>query len=202
MSVPYNKILDGPFHLLFLTGKLDFIRIPVKQMADIFHELRLEEFHGHLRCLIWKIQQKYFIKLTKADDYLNSNQNLAMLHYTVNQRLHWACRQYGHSGGTRGWLGVERCQLCLQDTSRSAKWHRRAAVGHWVSLCVWSVVGWLIVYQDGDYLYPGQYSQTICRSQIGWYRLWGRNILMARSSTFLESRPWWWGHDYRKFIHL
>ena len=31
--------------------------------------------------------------------------------------------------------------------------------------CVWSVAGWLIVYQDGDYLYPGQYSQTICRSQ-------------------------------------
>ena len=60
----------------------------------------------------------------------------AMLHYTVSQRPHWACRQYGHSGGTRGWLGVERCQLCQQDTSRSAKWHRRAAVGHWISLCV------------------------------------------------------------------
>ena len=59
-----------------------------------------------------------------------------MLHYTVNQRPHWACRQYGHSGGTRGWLGVQRCQLCLQDTSRSAKRHWRAAVGHWVSLCV------------------------------------------------------------------
>ena len=43
-----------------------------------------------------------------------------MLHYTVNQRPHWACPQYGHSGGTWGWLGVERCQLCLQDTSRSA----------------------------------------------------------------------------------
>ena len=114
-----------------------------------------------------------------------------MLHYTVNQRLHWAGRQYGHSGGTQGWLGVKRCQLCLQDTSRSTKWHRRAAVGHWVSLCVWSVVGWLIVYQDGNYLYPGQYSQTICRLQIRWYRLWGRNILMARPSTFLESRSWW-----------
>ena len=60
----------------------------------------------------------------------------AMLHYTVNQRPHWACRQYGHSGGTRGWLGVERCQLCLQDTSRNAKRHRRVAGGHMVSLCV------------------------------------------------------------------
>ena len=68
--------------------------------------------------------------------------------------------------GNPGWLGVERCQLCLQDTSHRAKWHRWAAVGHWVSLCVWSVVGWLIVYQDGDYLYTGQYSQTICRSLI------------------------------------
>ena len=57
----------------------------------------------------------------------------AMFHYTVNQRPHWACWQYGHSGGTRGWLGVERCQLCMQDTSRSTKWHRRAAVGHWIS---------------------------------------------------------------------
>ena len=28
--------------------------------------------------------------------------------------------------------------------------------------CVWSIVVWLLVYQDGDYLYPGQYSQTIC----------------------------------------
>ena len=29
-----------------------------------------------------------------------------MLHYTVNQLPHWACRQYGHSGVTWGWLGV------------------------------------------------------------------------------------------------
>ena len=38
----------------------------------------------------------------------------AILHYTVNQHLHWACRQYGYTGGTRGWLGVERWQLCLR----------------------------------------------------------------------------------------
>ena len=30
----------------------------------------------------------------------------------------------------------------------------------------------------------------ILSEQIGWYRLWGRNILMARRSTFLESRFW------------
>ena len=35
---------------------------------------------------------------------------------------------------------------------------------------------------------------VICQSQIGWYCLWGRNILMARPSTFLESRSWW-GYD-------
>ena len=23
-----------------------------------------------------------------------------------NDKLHWACWQYGHSGGTQGWLGV------------------------------------------------------------------------------------------------
>jgi hypothetical protein len=39
-----------------------------------------------------------------------------MLDYTVYQRPHLACRQYGYSGGTRVRLGVERCQLCLQDT--------------------------------------------------------------------------------------
>jgi hypothetical protein len=33
-------------------------------------------------------------------------------------------------------LGVKRWQLCLRDTSRSANCHRRAAVGHWISLCV------------------------------------------------------------------
>ena len=60
----------------------------------------------------------------------------AMLHFNERQRPHWACRQYGHTGGTRGWLGVERWQLCLQDTSRSANCHRRAAVGHWISLYV------------------------------------------------------------------
>ena len=38
--------------------------------------------------------------------------------------------------GEPGGLGVERWQLCLQDTSRSANCHRRAAVGHWISLCV------------------------------------------------------------------
>ena len=100
------------------------------------------------------------------------------------------CRQYCLIGGTWGWLGVERCQLCLQDTYRGAKWHQWATVVHWVSFCVLSVVGWLIVYQDGNYLYPGQYSQTICQSQIGWYHLWGGNILMTRPSTFLESRSW------------
>ena len=59
-----------------------------------------------------------------------------MLHYTVNQCPHWARQQYCHFRETRGWLGVERCQLCLQDTPCSAKRHRGAAVGHWVSLCV------------------------------------------------------------------
>ena len=60
----------------------------------------------------------------------------AILHYTVNQHQHWAHWQYDHSGGTCEWLGVKRCQLSLQDTSCNAKQYRRAAVGHWVSLCV------------------------------------------------------------------
>ncbi len=118
-----------------------------------------------------------------------------MLHYTVNQRPHWACRQYGHSGGTRGWLGVERWQLCLRDTSRSAKCHRRAAVGHWVSLCVCSVVGWLIVYQLGILsLSCSQYSQTIC------WRGWDDNACLGVRNTSsigawpnsLDRRPLWY----------
>ena len=101
-----------------------------------------------------------------------------MLHYTVKQHPHWACRQYGHTGGTWGWLGVERWQLCLQDTSRSAKCHRRAAVGHWVSLCVCSVVGWLIVYQLGILsLSCSQYSQTIC------WRGWDDNACLGVRNT-------------------
>ena len=43
----------------------------------------------------------------------------------------------------RGNPGMARC---LQDTSGSAKWYQRTAVGHLVSLFVLSVVGWLIVY--------------------------------------------------------
>ena len=42
--------------------------------------------------------------------------------------------------------------------------------------------------------------RPICRLQIGWYHLWVGNILMARPSTFLESRSWR-GHDYGKFIY-
>ena len=58
-----------------------------------------------------------------------------------------------------------------------------------------------MVCQNGNYLYPGQYSQTNCRSQIGWYGLWGENNLMAIPSTFMESMSWW-SHDWGKFIFL
>ena len=70
-------------------------------------------------------------RLTIEDDLRS-----VMLHFNERQHPHWACRQYGQTGGTRRWLGVERWQLCLRDTSRSVKCHRRAAVGHWISLCV------------------------------------------------------------------
>ena len=98
------------------------------------------------------------------------------------QCLYWACRQYGHFGVTCGWLGVKRCHFCLQDASHSAKRHRQAAVGHWVSLCVTCVVGWLIVYQDGNDLYHGQYSQT-----IGTVKSWG-----VDQST-IQCRTIFWG---------
>ena len=115
----------------------------------------------------------------------------AILHYTVNQRRHWACQLYGHTGGTREWLGVERWQLCLQDTSLSAKCHRRAAVGHWVSLFVCSVVGWLIVYQLGILsLSCSQYSLTIC-----WPRWDDNAYLWVRNTNSI--RDWPNSHDRR-----
>ena len=93
-----------------------------------------------------------------------------------------ACWQYGHSGGTGGWLGVEKCQFCLQGTSCSAKWHRWASVSHWVSLrvkccrMVDSVPRWQLL-------------QTDHLAIADWMRppLDG-SIFMARPSTFLESR--------------
>ena len=48
-------------------------------------------------------------------------------------------------------LGMARCRemsILPAGYIRSAKWHWWAAVGHWVSLCLWSVVGWLIVYSS------------------------------------------------------
>ena len=65
----------------------------------------------------------------------------AMLHSNERQRPHWACLQYGHTGETRRWLGVERyipkrkVPICEQ--------HQWVTEFH----CVWSVVGWLIVNQ-------------------------------------------------------
>ena len=51
-------------------------------------------------------------------------------------------------------------------SSRRAKYHWQAVVGHWVSLRLWSVVGWLIVYQLGILsLSCSQHSQTICLSR-------------------------------------
>ena len=85
-----------------------------------------------------------------------------MLHYTVNQRPHWACRQYGHSVGTRGCLGVKRCQLCLQDASHSAL-SSSGSLGFivYVKSCkmVDSVPKWQLFLSS-------QYIHTICRSQI------------------------------------
>ena len=105
----------------------------------------------------------------------------AMLHYKVNHRPHWASQQYGHSGGTWGWLGVERCQLCLQDTSWSAKWHLRAAVGHWVSFWVrcCRMVG------TGQCTKMATISNQLAiivrpsfDHRLWWYRLQGGNIKM------------------------
>ena len=101
----------------------------------------------------------------------------ALLHFNKRQRPHWACRQYGHTGWTWGWLGVERWQVCLGDTSRSTKYHCRAAVGHWISLCV-KCEGWLIAYQLSKLsLSCSQYSQTVC------WRGWDDNACLGVRNT-------------------
>ena len=48
------------------------------------------------------------------------------------QRPHWACRQYGHSGGTRGWLGVESKVINPSEATHSAtQFFKRAyKIGH------------------------------------------------------------------------
>ena len=100
----------------------------------------------------------------------------AILHYTVNQRPHWA-----------------RCWE--MDTSQSANCHQPAAVGHWVSLCVCIVVEWLIVYQLSILsLSCSQYSQTIC------WRGWDDNACLGIGNTssigawpnFLDRRLLWY----------
>jgi hypothetical protein len=93
----------------------------------------------------------------------------AILHYSEPASEHSFLTVWS-LWGNLGWLGVQRWQLCLRDTSRGANCHRRAAVGHWVPLCVCSAVGWLIVYQLGILsLSCSQYSQTIC------WRRWDDN---------------------------
>ena len=51
-------------------------------------------------------------RMTCEDDMRSG----VLLHYKVNQCLHWACRLHGCSWGSWGWLDVERCELCLQGT--------------------------------------------------------------------------------------
>ena len=118
----------------------------------------------------------------------------ATLHYKVNQLPHWACKHYSHSRETLGCLGDKSCQLCLQNTFRSAKWYRQGAVGCWVHyVCEVLWDGWLCTKMATISILANTVRPSVDRR----YRLWGGNILMARPSTFLESR-FCWGHDCGK----
>ena len=70
-------------------------------------------------------------RLTFEDDLRSGG----LLCYTTQWTSVCTGLAYSHSGGTQGWLGVERYLFCLQDISGSAKWHQ-PAIGHLVSLCV------------------------------------------------------------------
>ena len=56
-------------------------------------------------------------RLTFEDDLIKVRRS-AILHYTVNQCPHWACWQYGHTGGTRGWLDRRDTVSPLLQTNR------------------------------------------------------------------------------------
>ena len=81
-------------------------------------------------------------------------------------------------GETRGWLGVERWQFCLQDTSHSAKWHRQAALVHCISLCVkyCRVVDSVPRWRLSPTNWPIQSDHLLITDW--WYPLWGGNINM------------------------
>ena len=85
---------------------------------------------------------------------------------------------------------IPQCKMTLR--------YWQSVEGHWVSLCVWSDVGWLIVYQIGDYLYLGRHSQTISGHRRWMILPWGREY----SSTFLGSRSWLENKQTLIFIDL
>ena len=123
----------------------------------------------------------------------------AMLHYAVNQCPHWAYQQYGNSGapGDGYWLGINRCQLCLQDTSCSAKWHRQARVGHWVLLCVkcCRMVDSVPIWQL-SLSWPIQLDHLLLAD--GMIPSLGQKHSHGKNQYIPESRSWW-GHECAKF---
>ena len=87
----------------------------------------------------------------------------AILHFIVNQRPHWAYWQYGQSGGTWGWLGVERWPTCQRHPAVQIAIGKQQWVTRFHCVCaLCSVSGWLRVYT----ISCSQYSQTI--SLCGW----------------------------------
>ena len=45
-----------------------------------------------------------------------------MLHYTVNQHPHWACRQYGHSEGTRDGKVLRYVHFVREPAIDTTRW--------------------------------------------------------------------------------
>ena len=85
-----------------------------------------------------------------------------------------------------------------RNTSCRAKCLLQAAAGHWVSLCVYSVLGWLTMYQVGLlYLSCSQYSRTIC------WRGWDGNACLGVRNTSgmgLRERPLMTFDNFWRFL--
>ena len=98
----------------------------------------------------------------------------AMIHFNVHQRPHWACRQYGHTGGTRGWLGVDRWQLCLRDTWLLMLWVSLVWTFNFIKFGSSCGQGWTNVLWVSWRQWRQSTAHAGCRS------LWGLTGLKAR----------------------
>ena len=145
------------------------------------------------KAALWKLEFFFHWKLSFLSRYISNSTNLNLNTYKrfLFLNINNQCNVIKKVQMAVNFKSLKT--IIVRAKSRSTKWHRQAAVGHWVSLCVKccrmvdSVPRWQLSLSwpiQSDHL-------SIADRMIPPS---GGNILMARPSTFLESRSWW-GHD-------